>query len=287
MNHLPMWRHFPLVASSIGLLAGGCLSSPVHHGTIVVTGYARDRLVFAADSRIFIGQHKDDTACKITVLAPRAIFSAAGMAGQGDVGAPQWSVADEAKRARDAILKNPDPSKANWSDLATVWSGAVSPHLRLAIAQDPNSVVQLPENQILVGSFGFVRTDGALEIDEVTFRYDPRRSTPLVPFVESEIVPFKIDGDMKGSGYRAFGATEFTRELQRGETERAKKEMEIENQIWHKGTPDVLETLTMRVVEASIIYSEKGKVGGPIDAIALNRSGEITWLRRKKNCPAN
>ena len=42
----------------------------------------------------------------------------------------------------------------------------------------------------------------------------------------------------------------------------------------------------IRLIELTIAEDTSGTVGGPIDALELRRGGEVRWIARKDNCPA-
>lgn len=43
----------------------------------------------------------------------------------------------------------------------------------------------------------------------------------------------------------------------------------------------------MRVAELTEKYQQGNSIGGPIDALQLNRNGVIQWHTRKQNCADN
>jgi hypothetical protein len=278
-------KNILLSAALIGATLVTPSSLSPYGGTIVVVGFSKDELVFAADSRAIIGERPDDTACKIVALEPDLIFAAAGTTGQGDPKHPLWSATDEARHAQAMISQtNAGSGQNNLERMASLWANATAQHLKAAIIQDAR-FVDRNHPELIIGVFGFRGKDANLERAKATLNYDAAASTASEPVIAWNVETGKIDPSMSSRNYEAFGDKAVLEEVSAGQTDRAKKELAVREKILNKAS-NVLEEFAIRSAEAVVQYSDDGKVGGPIDAVSLDHSG-IKWIKRKSGCPAD
>jgi len=256
-------------------------------GTIVMVGLSKEELVIAADSRNIIQGRPDDSACKIVALGHRLIFTAAGMAGEGDPAHPIWSATDEARRAFG--LTQSDSSTDGKTEVvktAEVWAAAISQDLKSAIKRSPTIITGFFENLILIGIFGGLDRIDQPEFAAVTLTYNRLASQPEEPVIDWTINEYKFTGP-GGVVLQPYGDVDVFKEIEAGQTERAKIESVERQRIIDSHDPRAVETITIRAAEKTIAFSTDGKVGGEVDAVSLRASSGVRWIRRKTNCPAN
>jgi hypothetical protein len=63
-----------------------------------------------------------------------------------------------------------------------------------------------------------------------------------------------------------------------------------ETNAWNAlaGSPTFDEFRAIRLVELTeALHPRHDVIGGPVDAVEIRRNGQIVWIKRKSNCPAN
>jgi hypothetical protein len=124
---------------------------------------------------------------------------------------------------------------------------------------------------------GGVNGDGALSLFLVKIEYDEATRTVLPPTSESVSCP---------QLYCAIGETDIAEEFIGLKSERAKKEAQEWKPPKNSKPQDYDILKTMRLVELTIKYGS-ALVGGPIDAVELDKDGSLRWFANEKNCLTN
>jgi hypothetical protein len=96
----------------------------------------------------------------------------------------------------------------------------------------------------------------------------------------------EITREVDGWELKPYGDPTVWKEIQGQQTVRGKQIGAQLQKISASNDPHAIESIAIRVAEASVMYSENGKVGGNVDAAAISSSG-ARWVRRKHGCPEN
>jgi hypothetical protein len=268
----------------------------VNHGTLAVIYYTQDKIIVAADSRAIVGQAPpDDTQCKLSALDGKFLFVSAGLRGYvpnpvSDP-VPKWSNQDLARIAYDNFRGFPAAnvlesvaSKCTELELANLDSMYFH-HPRFIL-----EAAKMGRGKITAAIFGGI-DEGALKLFLVQISFDITRKPSIGVSINSY-----IKCPEKTGNFCTIGDSDIVREFLNKTSERAR----YESKTWKpdpKVTPQDRDIVrTMRLVELTILHQKEralpwGKsakvVGGPIDAVELDRFGPPRWYRQKKNCPEN
>jgi len=211
------------------------------------------------------------------------VFAAAGIAGEGLRAKPIWSVFAEAQDAFENVHRRLDPASGSSELMATArrWKDSVEADLRDMIRRYPKSVAELETDEITTGIFAGIREDGTLAYVSVVLLYRNRSSGDHSPVIESKLT--EIARTTNGWELHPYGDTAVWKEMQEGLTERSKLAIDQLTML-SKGTDhSVVESMAVRVAELTVAYSVDGKVGGDVDAVAVDITG-FHWIRRKSTC---
>lgn len=263
------------------LLAPPALAQ-IEKGSVGVIYYTNDKLIMAADSRsITRGREANDTKCKLAALGKNIVFINSGMLSYDASGTvlPGLDTIEEAHAAYQRSLTNPGPDLldqvvAEWT--ASVW-GRITP----LYIHDPQLVLRGAENDILtIAMFGESRSD-LLRLFLVRITVDPNRP-PLqaIGIDRRQLTP--------STAVRAIGKADVVSAY----LDRSNPRTRQEDQQWASDSqqlgPENRDIMRIvRLVDLTIAYDGSGTVGGPVDALELGRGGEVRWVQRKPNCPAD
>jgi hypothetical protein len=93
-----------------------------------------------------------------------------------------------------------------------------------------------------------------------------------------------VNPEGNGLYFEAYGDSALVDEIKAAQTERSKRIAAEWQSIYKSKDPKAIELLTIKAAEATIQYSDDGKVGGKVDAVALSTAG-LRWLCHKPACP--
>lgn len=249
-------------------------------GTIIVFGVSDQFITVAADSEMFepdTGQKK--TQCKIATLSDKSIFSFTGMTYLQSTAHPEmlWDAYDQARKAfyfvrKSGIRNNPEFLKAvalQWTqnaknvftqmthtDAAWFWRNVQnSPHLRAAFC-------------------GFDEA-GRIGVVEVRIELIPSQHG-----FENTINSYHEDKTVR---FFAIGETQIAAEFILLKTSRARLEYTQWLKTAQKKSQIKQASLrTIDLVQLSIRYLPKSaRVGPPISAASLDRTGTVQWVPGK------
>jgi hypothetical protein len=257
----------------------------MQHGTIAVTYFSKenDKIIIAADSRVIYdgGVLPSDSACKIVAPHGRIIFVSANFAGySGDGNQVQpWSNMEEIGSAYDrASLRFPGGTQQLIAT-ASEWSESIKAHFQSLLQWHPERVVQAAKDGdgFLTKAFiGGVGDDGKMLLLKTE-----------ISFEEGAVGGLHYRGSTVSCPNNSFcplGRIEIAMEFANQTSRRAK----LEAKRWRppKGAkPDDYDILrTMRLVELTKKYYKGSDVGGPIDAVEMDRDGGVRWFALKPNC---
>jgi hypothetical protein len=155
----------------------GTAHAQVTSGTIVVLGFAPDKIIVAADSRgREVGHPPTDGHCKIATFDHSIVFAATGAVNHQkehalDFGS-NWDNTEEAKTAVQAIA---DRSGDRLKAIAETWGQQLKKHWAEYNFFYPKKVIAVAENGILTqGFFAEVEQDHFVEeVELITFEGNP------------------------------------------------------------------------------------------------------------------
>lgn len=150
--------------------------------------------------------------------------------------------------------------------------------------RDPSEITRLETDELTTGIFAGIRRDGSFFYVASSLTYDRKLSQLLVPVIH--ITTTEITRESDGWELKPYGDSTVWREIQGQQTDRGRQIWAQLQKISASNDPHPIESIAIRVAESSVTYSENGKVGGKIDAAAIDSSG-TRWIRRKCSCPEN
>lgn len=279
------------------LICSSLAVSEVNHGTIAVIYYTQDKIIVASDSRalFYSDRPPDDTQCKIAAFDGKFLFVSAGLAGsvrrRVDDPVPPWTNQDLARLAYDRLRGFPAayPVKS----MAAEWTELELNNLKLLYRNHPEHILRAadmsPHGTIVDAIFGGIE-NGLLRLFAVQVRYDKTQVPPMRVSVSNY-----IDCPEETANFCAMGESEIALEFLRQTSERARFEAKTWGPSPEVAPRDRNIAKAVRVIELTIRYQtgrvfrghKQKLVGGPIDAVELDRSGSLHWYRKKKNCPEN
>jgi len=275
-----LFKSEQVVSMKFLLAALVCLSavSPARgqdiHGTVVVSGHSKTKLVLATESRNADAPSSD--MCKILVLDSRTVFAGAGIAGH----AKYWNAYAEVAYAFEKA--KPSQGSSQLRNTATDFGDRFSRAVNKALKIDRDAskrLIEDEENRVFNALFlGF--TEGVAEIYQIQVIYDPltdKASASLDTFVQEDDLRFGAGGRNETVVEVISGASEFGRsELKKWEKMQKEFPQQDRDVRW-----------AMKLVELTIGYNpHREDVGGPIDGLEITRDG-IRWVQCKPKCQCN
>jgi hypothetical protein len=251
------------------------------HGTAIVIGYSKDKIVIAAESRRGDeGKSYEDDACKVTALSDRFLFTVSGRNDDKTDGVLGWDATEQAKSAFSRMSRLPlefTPAL----DTASFWEETllqnINDHIR------PSELANLgPTPMYIDGWFLGLSPMGNIQaayarIGTIPRTYPVRLYAP--PVVDGGVLD-TMEYRVQGGDQRLFD------EFYKASSARAKAESSKTAELfktWSSEEVDVREVI--RMLELIIQYTDRPKdVGGPIDAVELKRGGTVHWIQRKPIC---
>jgi hypothetical protein len=258
-------------------------------GTVAVVYYTKDKIIVAADSRSTASEPGfmmvDDWVCKIATPHGKMIFVSSGFfswhqAAGDPVPVQSFSNVDEIYPAYETAARLYPSNRLLGA--AMEWGKLASSHaesLRLSHPEEIARDLQKEKGTLTRALFGGLADDGSLQLRMAVI--EPQSATdPRVGFTTSEAGCIK--------NYCAIGETDITQEFTTLASERARKEAKEWRPPDGSKPADYDILRTMRLVELTIKYhlSDAGgsDVGGPIDAVEMDKNGSVRWFAAKKNC---
>jgi hypothetical protein len=271
-------KHIALLACA-GLLVSSAIAQ-MQTGTVVVVYLTQEKVIMAADSRTVFDDNRppNDSKCKIVALDGKVIFGSSGLMDFTTISprlSLQWSNTEEARKAYASTVGSPTGKRI--AAVANQWGQAIALNFQSLYFFYPQEITKrLRDNDILTQAYFAGIENGEPVLYWTTVSFGGILITPQVRKITCPLQHFCAIG-------RTAISTEFT-----GLTsQRAKGEA-----VSWKPSPkadladyDLLRTI--RLVDLTIAYRWERDVGGPIDAVQLNRDGSLRWFQRKDNCPAN
>lgn len=270
-----------------------CLSHPavsqVQHGSVGVVYYTKNKIVVAADSRVSSSGGgaivpSNDNECKVVALDGDVVFVSTNMVRVlGSLLVPGWDNNSMIRAAYAKIRGVNSGVRGHLADVAEEWSAMAAANFNAMARFQPHIFRQMTSD---VGDEAFT----------IAYIGGADGSGNLVLF-GMDVIPNSFHTAAVGRvgpipacshhNFCAIGVTDIVVEFADTSSDRAKREAAE----WKppKGTPpiDYDAIKTMRMVELTIQHRTGNDVGGPVDAVQLNRDGSIRWYARKKNCPAS
>lgn len=266
------------------LCAIGVLTISVSATTIVL-GFSKNKVVIAADSRLTNedGTHQD-TSCKIAALNDRFLFTTSGRAIDVTNHKLGWDVAQFARIAlNDVLKKRMDPTRTPErpfaGDVADLWQDLVGQSISNNIRATEFARLK-PKETFVNGMFFGITPSGNIQGAFAALARSADlgymiESPPLTTYDPSDKITFAQQG----------GEDQLFLEFTHATTRRARAELAATNELAKKWPPAEADVrVAMRLVELIIKYDTDHYVGGPIDAVELDKGGTIRWIQRKSNC---
>jgi hypothetical protein len=256
------------------------------HGTIAVVYYPEEnanKIVMAADSRELFGKGRppDDASCKIAAPYGKLLFVSSGFGGYHNGGftdpVQTWWNADEIRHAYDIISPQQTTARGRLVGSAQEWGKLVAAHLQLLFQWHPEMVLadaRKNENGGLTKAFiGGLDDDGQMLLIKTTVS------------LHGDVVSYEARGVGCPNSLCPLGDTAIAEEFINKTSPRAKSEATR----WKpptKSKPEDYEILkTMRFVQLAIRYGgPDSDVGGKVDAVEMEKSGNVRWFAIKNNC---
>ena len=262
------------------LVVAFCTMPPIYaqesdvHGTVIVTGHSKTKLIVAADSR---NVGKTTEVCKILVLNNRTIFAVSGDATHANPQVTYWNAYAQAWYTFENAKSSPNTTRLK--NAADSFGARFTNEVNQALKTDTKGSTELiQENGNTVVNAVFSGFENNLaEMYRVSVNYDP----------SSRIVNYKLD-TVANSDEIAFGASgwnETVLEVLTGATPFSKSERR-KWRMFSQGIPlrDRDLYLAMRLVELTMMYHpHREDVGGSIDALEITTAG-IRWVQCKPKC---
>jgi hypothetical protein len=262
--------------------------SQVQHGSVGVVYFTKDKIVMAADSRQTrsgaAGVSPTDDGCKVTALDGNIIFVSTNIV--RFLGGPRVSGWDNDSMIRAVYSKVKSVNsgaRGHLAEIAKEWSDSVAAKFNAVASLEPGIFRQMTSD-IGAGAFTVAYMgglDGAGNPGLFVMAVTPNASRTAAEGSEGPIRA------CSNHDFCAVGVLDIVVEFANASSGRARKEAAE----WKppKGTPpkDYDAFKTMRMVELTIQHHAGPDLGGPIDAVQLNRDGSLHWYARKRNCPEN
>jgi hypothetical protein len=272
------------------LLAAAAFSTgaQIRHGTVGVAYFTKDKdkIILAADSRSLRENEPNalpnDSVCKIAAPSGKLVFVSSGISSydNGGMGDPvqSWSNVDLIHRAYSIASTKPIPTYGHIIETAHKWTNLVSVHLESLRSSHPNDFMDAVKNGhglLTRAILGGLNDNGILLL-----------SVANVRFQDGAVVSTSEAIECPG-GFCAIGASDIEQEFVNRTSARAKKEAQQWKPPVKSKVADYDILKTMRLVELTIKYQRGKDVGGPIDAVEMDRFGRVRWFAVKKNCAIN
>jgi hypothetical protein len=251
--------------------------------------FTQDKIIMAADSRTLVAGENtapDDSKCKIVAIYGQVAFGfshGTGYTAEGPRDPVQSCTnAEEARRAYDKIC-GLSPNCGRVEEIAKEWGRAISLHFQSLYFAYPRIAEAIAggDNGILtMAFFGGEGMNGNLVLFQTSVVLNENNIQP-VRFVTWKVPSCPL------LNYCSIGEVEVLVEFVNLTTPRAKEEAKNWNPSSLHNPADYDLLKTVRLVDLTIAYHQGRDVGGPIDAVQLNRDGSLRWFQRKENCPAN
>jgi hypothetical protein len=257
----------------------------VKHGSIGVTYFSQDKIVMAADSRgtVTVGnkQTPNDHECKVGAFGRDAVFNITGFLGYASKGpgdpVTSWRVMDLAHLAARAY----PVAAGHLREIAEAWGELIATNTKLLYSKYPKMVTSMAHSQmgvIAVGTFGGFDTSRQLVLFMTEIRLNPSVSVPVTTkTIQAKCAPHNFCASGRIDIFTEFDNITSQRSID-------------ESRMWRPSSLDLGDydlLRTIRFVELASMFHRGNDIGGPIDAVELQRSGALRWYAQKPNCQQN
>ena len=274
-----------------GLLVLLLCLAPVPHtggpksGTIVLTFYTKEKVVFAAESRLKLTgtsvEYRED-ACKVRAVQKKFIFATSGLNGYEHVygHGVSWDGYGAPARLVDQVPDSaPDPVKA----LARLWAEWMEEHITDELTRNPGPILRGKKTDALNHAmFAGLNRQGEIVMYSVHFRCACSAGPKRAVFEIEQESP--KSGAMGGFGTEE--ATDVVDELLSRKSERARLEIAgWKTRLAGMSSAEREGAMTVWAADFVIRNTSSKDIGGPVDAVEMSSSGAVRWIQRKPNCP--
>lgn len=262
-------------------------SAQTSHGTVIVFGVSRNKVVAAGDSRGLVeGEKPDDHVCKITALGTRLLFTESGTPEERHtiLTSKNWSASKQAFRAFEDFQTSRTKTDAI-DEVSADWLKAMSRIYSRLLNSQREKLLARDGDVLLTSVFLGLDENGQIKAREIGISFDraaERRGVPKLVVVNQlwEITDQNV--------FKVTGHFEIAYEFQAQTSPRAR----IAAQRWqlelnkHFGADaDVLTAVHLLDVSESFAPEDWG-IGGPIDVAEMLPKTGVRWIHRKPECPA-
>jgi hypothetical protein len=265
----------------------GQVAAQTEHGTIAVIYFSNDnanKIVMAADSREIFGKDRppDDKSCKIAAPHGKLLFVSSGLGGYNNGGftdpVQTWWNADEIRSAYDIISNQQTTARGRLVGSAHEWGKLVSGHLQSLFRWHPEMVLaDAAKNEnggLTKGFIGGLDDDGRLLLLRV------------VVSLHGDVVSYQVNSTGCPDSLCPLGDrvdTGVAQEFINKSTPRAKREA-AQWKPPSTAKPEEYDILkTIRIAEMVVRYGSS-EVGGKVDAVEMDKTGNVRWFAIKNNC---
>jgi hypothetical protein len=254
-------------------------------GTIILTFYSNDKVVFATESLIKLTgksvQYRED-GCKIRAIQKKFIFASSGLNAYEHVPGHgvSWDGYDSPARLVARVPDSaPDPVKA----LASLWGTWMEEHVTDELTRNPEPILRDKKNDVLTyAMFAGPNRQGEL----VTYRVRLRCDCSAGP--KRAVLDIEQQSPQPGTMGR-FGseeAADIADELLSRKSERARLELAgWKSRLAGMNRAEWESAMTVWAADFVIRNASTKDIGSPVDAVEMSSSGAIRWIQRKPNCP--
>lgn len=252
---------------------------------MVVIFFSAGRVVLAADSRLtFSGGRRGhaDNQCKVADLGQEAIFAASGLSKYSFSPDQKNPVFDAQKTALRAARSLPPEAVDRAKAMAEAWATQVKAALDTELDRHPQEMTSsLHGSSMLLGGGIFAgRSMGGLS---VYFAALYCQCSGTRKFSSIKITPIKpTDDGLPAAVVGTEDAMSLFTEMVDATTPRGIDA--LADVTKHTNVLDPGAETTIKTAEFILHNTKDPAIGGPINAIELNNSGEVHWVKKEQDC---
>lgn len=257
----------------------------VGHGTVVVIFFSGDRVVLAADSRLtFSGGRRGhaDNQCKVADLGREAIFAASGLSKYSFSPGQKNPAFDAQKTALRAARSLPPEVIDRPKAMAEAWAKQVKTALDTELDRHPQEIISsLHGSSTLLGGGIFAgRSTSRLSVYFAALYCQCGGAHKFSSIQITQIRP--SDDGLPAAVVGTQDAMSLFTEMVDATTPRGIDA--LADITKHTDVPDPGAEATIKTADFILHNTKDPTIGGPINAIELNSSGEVHWVKKEQDC---
>ena len=277
----------PLAFLLIGLPVGISPTSrlTLRHGTVVVIYFSNEAVVLAADSRRTFsgGRHgHEDVQCKVSDLGQSIIFAGSGVSGF-DFGPGQLTTSFDTYKT---ALHTSQSLRSGTTDRAKAtaegWARQVKAALDEQLSRHPQEIMSSlhgSSHLLASGVFAGMLSNGlTVYFAAINCECSGSRKYSSIQITQLHPTQYGLPAAVLGTAE----AQVLFDEVMAGDSARS----QAERVSWptDAGGTDYAGAVTIRSAEFILRNAKDNTIGGSINAIELNRDGQVRWIKKDKFC---